>query len=189
MSASGSEPPGETLDAGELFRRHGRFVAGFLWKIGVKSHEVDDLVQAVFMVAHQKGGFAIREARPTTWLARIALRVAAVRRRSERRSPESPASNVIHAAVASQPSPSDQLEVGEGLRRVQQALECLDLDHRAVFVLYEIDGESCASIASGMELPLGTVHSRLHTARKKFTKAHAQLVAADRWRAAGSNDS
>jgi RNA polymerase sigma-70 factor (ECF subfamily) len=44
----------------------------------------------------------------------------------------------------------------------------MDSGQRAVFILFELEHESCASIAAGLELPLGTVHSRLHTARKTF---------------------
>ena len=40
----------QRLDAGELFRRHSRFVANFLWKLGVGAQEIDDLVQEVFVV-------------------------------------------------------------------------------------------------------------------------------------------
>ncbi len=43
----------QRLDAGELFRRHGRFVANFLWKLGIGAQEIEDLVQEVFVVAHK----------------------------------------------------------------------------------------------------------------------------------------
>jgi RNA polymerase sigma-70 factor, ECF subfamily len=46
----------------------------------------------------------------------------------------------------------------------------MSLDKRAVFVMFEIDAMGCAEIASTLELPLGTVHSRLHAARREFER-------------------
>lgn len=74
------------------------------------------------------------------------------------------------------PSPTDTVEAWESLGRVRVALESLDLPHRAVFVLFELQGESCDDIAAGLGIPTGTVYSRLHKARKQFTEAYARVV-------------
>ena len=58
----------------------------------------------------------------------------------------------------------------------------MDLDHRAVFVLYELEGESCEQIAQILDVPVGTVFSRLHTARKNFQKMHNRLLTLDKTR-------
>lgn len=165
------------LDAGTLFREYGRFVASFLVKLGVEPPELEDAVQDVFMVAHQRGGFVAGVARPTTWLAEIACRVVSTRRRTRRRRPEAPGVQELTRVASSQPLPSDVAEASQGLRRVQQALLTLELGYRAVFVLYELQGESCEDIAAGLGIPVGTVYSRLHKARKQFSAAHALLVA------------
>jgi RNA polymerase sigma-70 factor, ECF subfamily len=185
MAMTSAAQRDEHLDAGELFRQHGRFVARFLYKLGAAADEIDDLVQEVFMVAHARGGFVVEGARPTTWLARICLRVAAGRRRSARRRPETPSSDALPATPSADRLPCEELELSQAMGRVQQALDSLDLEHRTVFVLYELEQESCADISAGLDLPIGTVHSRLFAARKKFVKAHARLVAMDRWSAPG----
>ena len=71
---------------------------------------------------------------------------------------------------------SDAAEVAEAMWRVQRALDGLDFDHRAVFVLYEIEGEPCDAIAAALGVPVGTVYSRLHHARQRFRDAHAELA-------------
>ena len=76
-------------------------------------------------------------------------------------------------AVHSEPSPTaEQLLAGKQLR---QALDCLleqlPVEQRQVFVLYEIEGHSVPEIAELLELPIGTVASRLGRARDKFSKA------------------
>ncbi len=56
-------------------------------------------------------------------------------------------------------------------------LDELDLERRAVFVMYEIDELPCEQIAAMIGVPVGTVHSRLHAARKEFQRAAARWQA------------
>ncbi len=172
----------QAIDAGTLFRRHGAFVAAFLVRLGIDRAELDDAVQEVFMTAHRRGGFRPGPARPTTWLAEIAMRVLANRRRSRRRSRVEPDGSKVDRAADPAESPREAVEIRESLERVQSALDHLDDDKRAVFVLFELEGESCESIAAGLGLPLGTVWSRLHAARRELTKAHERLLARERGR-------
>jgi len=158
----------ERLSAEELYRAHARFVAGFVLRQGASRNDVEDVVQEVFLVAHRRGGFAPGAAKPTTWLAEIALRVWANRRRTDRRKPRD-ASDVELAASG---NPETALQTQRSLERVQRCLDALDFDHRAVFVLFELEGESCAEIAAALSVPIGTVHSRLHNARKRFRDAY-----------------
>jgi RNA polymerase sigma-70 factor (ECF subfamily) len=77
-------------------------------------------------------------------------------------------------------SPGDAVQLKQSLDRVQEALATLDEDKAAVFILFELEGESCEAIAAGLGVPVGTVYSRLHTARKQFQKAHARLLAREK---------
>jgi len=165
--------PDTHLDGGALFRAHASFAAGFLRRLGVEAAELDDAVQEVFLIAHRRGGFVVEAAQPTTWLAEIALRVASGLRRSRRRRDGTAAAA---PAPESGATPFEALAAAESLARVQQALDTLSLEHRAVFILFEIEGASCESIAAGMGIPLGTVYSRLHAARRGFQDAHARLA-------------
>lgn len=170
---------GPTLDAGTLFRRHGSFIANFVARLGVDRSELDDVVQDVFMIAHRRGGFRPGAAKATTWLADIAMKVNANRRRSKRRARVKADGEVVDRAKDHTATPAEAAEVRQSIDRVQQALASLDDDRRAVFILFEMEGESCETIAAGLEIPVGTVYSRLHHARKKFRKAHGRLMAAD----------
>jgi RNA polymerase sigma-70 factor (ECF subfamily) len=60
---------------------------------------------------------------------------------------------------------------------VARALDRLDLDKRAVFVMFEIDELPSEEIAAMLGVPVGTVWSRLHAARKQFQAAVARLQA------------
>jgi RNA polymerase sigma-70 factor (ECF subfamily) len=163
------------LSAEQLFRAHARFVAGFVVRLGVEAEAVDDVVQEVFLAAHRRGGFETGPARPTTWLAEIALRVVSTHRRTARRRRVVPDEGALDAAVSSAEGPDRTAEHRDALARVERALETLDVDRRAVFILFEIEGETSEAIAAGLGIPVGTVHSRLHTARKEFQRAFTRL--------------
>ncbi len=169
VSTGEAEP--RRICAAELFRAHGGFVAGFLCRMGASTVDVEDLTQDVFLVAHRRGGYVEGPARPTTWLAEIVLRVLSTHRRTKRRKPERPAGDTLDALHTDDAPVDERVDSRRSLERVQRCLEGLDEDHRAVFVLYELEGEPCGAIASALEVPVGTVYSRLHHARKKFLDA------------------
>jgi RNA polymerase sigma-70 factor (ECF subfamily) len=167
---------GQHLDAEALYRAHADFVARFLLRLGAHGQDIPDLLQEVFLVAHRRGGFTVGPAKPTTWLAEIAFRVASDRRKKTRRRLEDADQDSIALAPAAGASPGETTEARQALGRVQRALEVLSVDKRAVFVLFELEGESCDAIARGLGIPVGTVYSRLHAARREFARAHARLL-------------
>lgn len=167
---------GDHLDAEALYRAHAEFVARFLLRLGAQGQDVPDLVQEVFLVAHRRGGFIMGRAKPTTWLAEISFRVFSDRRKKSRRSPEHADSETVTVAPSHASSQSERVEKRQALARVQSALDTLTPEKRAVFILYELEGESCDTIAAGLGIPVGTVYSRLHSARRDFTRAHERLV-------------
>jgi RNA polymerase sigma-70 factor (ECF subfamily) len=154
-----------------LFRAHAAFVAGFLYRLGIPQADVDDLVQEVFLIAHRKGGYVPGAGQPRTWLGAIALRVARSGHRSRNRRRES-GDDGLALFEAQGKDPAEALELRNSIERVQRALDTLDLEHRAAFVLYEIEGEACENIAAAFDVPIGTVYSRLHHARKRFLEAY-----------------
>ena len=164
------------LDPSSLFRAHAPFVAGFLSRLGVDRAELDDAVQEVFLVVHRKGGYVEGPARPQTWLAEIAIRVASQLRRTRRRRPVEMEPTPGAAEGADPRTPFEALDAAESLGRVQRAIDALSLEQGAVFILYEIEGESCESIAAGLAIPIGTVYSRLHAARRSFLRTHERLA-------------
>ena len=178
---------GERIGADALFRAHAQFVAGFLVRLGVPAADVDDAVQEVFVVAHRKGGYVAGPARPRSWLGAIALRIAQASRRvrTTRQLRESLDTESVEFALAASSDPSEHFETRRSVERVQRALDTLPVEHRAAFLLYELEGESCESIAAGWSIPLGTVYSRLHNARRRFLLAYEAATEAPSARCAG----
>jgi RNA polymerase sigma-70 factor (ECF subfamily) len=166
-----------TTDSEALFRRYAPFVASFLHRLGAPATDIDDLVQDVFLTVVKKGGYRPGAASVTTFLARIALEARLGKRRRDSRFRAATSSDAARALVGTQhPDPSQALAAKQVARRLELALAALDEGHRAVFLLFEVHGESCESIAAGLEVKLGTVYSRLHAARRAFRAAAAKSV-------------
>jgi RNA polymerase sigma-70 factor (ECF subfamily) len=173
-------------DATEVFARHGDFVWRTLERLGVRGADREDLLQEVFMVVHrQLGGFA-GQARLTTWLYAIALRVVSTHRRRAWVRRESPRAELPDAR-ASTSGPEEALGEAQERQQLCEVLDLMSLEKRALFVMYELDQLPCQEIAETLGIPVGTVHSRLHAARQEFQSACARWQA--RARAARSRRS
>jgi len=78
---------------------------------------------------------------------------------------------LIEAVVAPPQDPTSRLEQDEDLALFDAALDGLDLDQRAAFVLFELVGMSGPDLAEALEIPIGTAYSRLRLAREAFRRA------------------
>ena len=63
------------------------------------------------------------------------------------------------------PTPHERMEGKEARALLMKALECLDLDRRAIFVMHELDELAMPEIAGALTIPLNTAYSRLRLAR------------------------
>ncbi|MDB4937752.1 MAG: polymerase sigma factor RpoE [Labilithrix sp.] len=162
-----------------IYQANADFVWRSLQRLGIRDADLDDVLQEVFVVVHQRLHTFDGSAKMTTWLFGICLRVAsAYRRRGFRRN---------ETCVAEPPEPTDRvsaspehdLAAAESRRRLDMLLDELELEKRAVFVMFEVDEMPCEEIAQILGVPIGTVYSRLHSARKSFQKALARMQARD----------
>jgi RNA polymerase sigma-70 factor (ECF subfamily) len=144
-------------------------VASFVYRLGARGAQVDDLVQDVFLLAHARGGYRPGAASPTTFLARLAFEAVHGMRRRDQRFALSHSEPLAAAAVGGAlQTPGEALSLQRAARELQRALDAIDPERRAVFVLFELHGESCAAIAAAFDVKIGTVYSRLHAARAEF---------------------
>jgi RNA polymerase sigma-70 factor (ECF subfamily) len=151
--------------------------------VHVVGHAEDarDVVQEAFVQAFLKLETFQRCSAFYTWLYRIAFNVAASHRRRRR-----PTLSVESARETSGMEPTDggngpteRLEQKECCRQVRQAIGGLSEEHRMVLVLREIDGCCYETIAEVLELPIGTVRSRLHRARSQLREQLREVLMID----------
>ena len=157
-------------DVVTLHAAYGDFVWATLERLGVRSRDLDDQLQEVFVVVFRRldsydGSTPIRG-----WLYGVCRRVAAAYRRRGYVRHEVP-SEVQEDQVEEGDGPFESASQREARGLLRVLLDELDLDKRVVFVMFEVEEISCEEIARALGLPLGTVYSRLHTARKDFQMA------------------
>lgn len=149
----------------QLFREHGPFVWRTLRRLGLSEADADDLCQEVFLVVFRRLGSFEERSSMTTWLYGIAVRVALAHRRRASTRREQP-----WATPPEQPSvegPHDQLSDRQARALLDRALDALDDEKRAVFVLHEIEQLPVSDVARALECPLQTAYSRLYAAREQ----------------------
>jgi RNA polymerase sigma-70 factor, ECF subfamily len=157
---------------------HYDFTWRSLRRLGVAQADSDDAAQQVFLVASRKVG-SIRSGCVRAFLFQTALRVAADFRRAFRRRRESSIDDLECSDVADSSPLSDELvELRRARERLDQILDNMSLEVRAVFVLHEIDQMTMTDIANLIGIPVGTVASRLRRARQVFF-ANVEGVAGD----------
>lgn len=148
----------------EVFRTQAPFVLRILRRLGVPEADLDDAAQDVFLVVHRKlEGYDARSSL-RSWLFGIASRVALARRRRASARNEVPRADLDPLASDEQPANGDGRIDARAL--LLHALAQLDLEKRAVFVLYELEGFTMAEVATAVDCPLQTAYSRLRVARE-----------------------
>lgn len=160
---------GETEAFGILVRRYQDRLYPTVLRLTGCAENAQDLLQETFLKAFEKLAKFQGDSSFYTWVYRIAVNLALSGRR--RRRP--------HASLDEGPygysglpvidpretDPSLPLERVERERMIQDALNSLAADHRAVVVMKEYDGLRYEEIGAILGIPVGTVRSRLHRAR------------------------
>ena len=155
----------------EIYERRFDDVVKWLYALGVPSSDTEDLAQEIFLVVRRKldrfdgGNLA-------GWLYRIAqLTVRDHKRRSWFKNLMLRRRQVDLAQVEmTAPGPAAKYEEAENRRLFQALVAGMSEKLRTAFVLFEIEGYSGEEIARIQDIPLGTVWTRLHLARKEFWK-------------------
>jgi RNA polymerase sigma-70 factor (ECF subfamily) len=159
--------------------RHTRFEAMFdeqfdyVWtcvcRLGVSVRDAEDVAQEVFMRVHRQIAHydPSRPLRP--WLFAFAARCASDWRRLARHRFE--VLGVAAEPALQQPGGEEALDRVREKALVQRALDELEPERRAVFIMYELDGFRMQEIAEALGIPLFTGYSRLRVAREEFTAA------------------
>jgi len=161
----------------EIYDAHFKFAWRALRRLGVREADLMDMTQNVFVVVHRKlPGFEGRSDL-TTWLFGICRRVAIDYRRSARIRHEV-ATDTQQLASLSGPELSYGAPDADKARLATMAEALLDRlpeKLRVVFVLFELDEMSGDDIAALLDVPVGTVRSRLRLARETFRREAARL--------------
>ena len=140
------------VDLLSVHAEHAEFVWLTLQRMGVAPADVEDCLQDVFVVVHQRLGTFDGSSRMTTWLYGICIRVAAAYRRRAHRRRERVGED-MDEAVDEAESPEAAASRREGRERLLRVLDEMNLEKRALFVMFGIDEVSCEDVAENPRDP------------------------------------
>ena len=164
------------LDALAVHDAHADFVWCSLQRLGVRPADLDDVFQEAFVVIHKRLHTFDGSSKLTTWLYGVCVRVAAAHRRRAWFRRETPTADLPDAGEAPSSDRPDAVYAAHQARAtLARVLDAMDLEKRAVFVMFEIDELSSEAIAAILGVPVGTVWSRHTAARKQFQAKLARI--------------
>jgi len=153
-----------------IYRAEFDYVWHVLRSLGVTDRDIEDLVHDVFLRVHH---VLVRydPSRPLRpWLFGVAFRVVTNFRRLARHRRELPDTGTERA------HPASSAEAVVGARElIFRGLDCLDAEHRAIFVMHELLGHTMGDAAAALEVPLSTLYERLGRARAQFIQRMREL--------------
>lgn len=162
------------LDVTALYKEHGGFVWASLSRLSVRDADLEDMLQEVFVIAHAKLPAFRGDAQVRTWLFEICRRVARNYRRKASHRRETQPSEAIEIESLER-NPEQALAQREEQRRVEEILWNMDVEKRAIFVMFEVEHIQAEEIAEMLGVPPSTVRSRIAAARKEFGKEARRL--------------
>jgi RNA polymerase sigma-70 factor (ECF subfamily) len=158
---------GETETFEILVRRHEKTIFNLVYRMLGDYDDAAETAQEVFLSAYRAIGQFRGDANFSTWLYRIALNHATTRRKStssrQRRLVPIDDTELVNDV---EPGPAESFEKKEVRERVQLALNELEPEDAMVILLRDLQDIAYEDVARLLDIPVGTVKSRLHRARQ-----------------------
>jgi RNA polymerase sigma-70 factor, ECF subfamily len=165
---------GRTEAFGELVRRYQDRLYNSVFRFVGNAEDAYDVVQDAFLSAFQslhafKGG-----AQFFTWMYRIAVNTAITHKRKHKavlrlHTGEGDSEQTIDPADPAESNrPDYAAKMAEDEKKVHDALARLTDEHRAVLIMKDLDGMKYEEMAEVLDVPVGTIRSRIHRARMEL---------------------
>ncbi len=161
-----------------LVRRYQRLVSTAALRMGTPRQEVEDVCNEVFYKVFR----SLKRYRPnnalSTWLYRITVNAALDRRRAHRH--DSQMDEIPDSLTDDRPSPHQTAALRERAGILHEALGRLPEHYRAPLILAHVEGLAIEEVARVLNLPEGTIKSRLFRARamlKEIIRRHYPALA------------
>ena len=154
-----------------LMRRYEERLFNTVFRLLGNHEDAQDVVQETFINAYQSLASFKGDSQFFTWLYRIAYNTAISHKRKQKGTLSLDASRNGEAGGIEPLDRSEHNQPGSALfraedeRRIQHALNRMSPEHRAVLVLKDMENQKYEEIAEILNVPIGTIRSRLHRAR------------------------
>jgi RNA polymerase sigma-70 factor (ECF subfamily) len=166
----------------QLLRPHLDHLYKLAYRFTGTADRAEDLIQDLLVRVYPRCDELAGIEKPRPWLARVMYRIFIDQVRHNARSPHMPiADSSLVNALADEgdpyadvadtaPGPEDEIEMHFDRERLTRAWEQLNPDHRALLVLFEIEGYTLQELEVMLECTRGTLKSRLHRARSRLAE-------------------
>jgi RNA polymerase sigma-70 factor, ECF subfamily len=154
-----------------IYQEHADFVWRSLLRLGVQRKDAGDAVQDVFLIVHDKLDQFEGRSTLSTWIFTICRTVAHKRRTKARRERAKFSEGDVESMIDLRADVGRAAEHNQDFALLSQILAGLERDQRNVFILFELEKMTGEDISFLLEIPLGTVYSRLQLARTAFRQA------------------
>lgn len=176
--------PGNAESFAKLIDTYQNRVFGFVRRMVPTGEDAEDITQEVFIRAFQSFDRYDARASVRTWLFRIAYNLCVDRARKSSRGLQQVSLQVspdIEEEIDvpdNRWQPDTLLEDAEFRQRLDKAIEAMSEKLRSVLILHDKEDLSYEEIADTLNIPIGTVKSRLFLARTQLQQAVKDLVEA-----------
>lgn len=168
----------------ELIRRYQRKIYQLVYNMTSNREDAEDLVQDVFVKAYSALERFKGDSSFYTWIYRIAVNRAINYLKKRKRNTAMSLDDIDQGverdpnfvALQSRESPVRDATLSELQKKLNEALQALSENHRAVVVLHDIQGIQHDEIARMLKCSSGTVRSRLFYARQELQKQLTEFV-------------
>jgi RNA polymerase sigma-70 factor (ECF subfamily) len=164
---------GDQAAWGELVARHTRKVFGLAYRFVGRVDEAEDLTQETFVKVYQNlGRYRDTDGSFPTWLMTVARNQAIdqYRRRKEERLRRTDEPEGMDSLSSPEEGPLRKLEREERVQLVRRGLRTLPADLREPLILCDLEGLPYDEAAAILQVPLGTVKSRINRGRLELAK-------------------
>lgn len=157
---------GEERAFAELVDAHKDLVHAMIWRLARDRSQADDLAQDVFLKVHRGLPYFRGEARLSTWIYRIVINVCS---QSKTRRPREISLDEDRGGRPIEPRRDDTAFGAVELRdRLDKAMAKLPDQYRVLIAAHHLDGVQYEALAEALGIPLGTVKTHLHRAKRRL---------------------
>ena len=167
---SDSPPDGGAVEVPtweEVARSHGRFIYTVAYRLTGNHDEAQDLVQEVLLRV-RRGLATYRPGSMEAWLSRITTNAFLDEVRRKKRRPLEVVPDLPERVTGVDQEPLDVLDTSRLPEHIQEALKSLPIEFRSAVVLCDVVGLNYQEIAESLDVPVGTVRSRIHRGRAQL---------------------
>lgn len=171
----------------DLVTQHIESLYRLAYRFTGKKEDAEDLVQELLVRLYPRVNTMRKVENLRPWLARSLYNLYIDTIRSNKRSPlghlEGDSENILPLLEDQNTLlPDNSLELSQQQKQLIDAVNLLGEAHRSLVIMHDMEGYTLAELSDSMNLPVGTLKSRLHRARQKLRKAIRMEPNADKQR-------